>query len=215
MLGLFIGKDEVHSTDVAGEYALPGNAAALREAGVYCRTDLALLKPAWPAVHDWMRYGLDNPPPASPTAAPRAASQQRLHTIATITSVAPAAYLISERGPQACPDGSGGYALHLIARHDPDANPLTDVVVQTRTMRFCMMRFRLVNATAAGTGVRGDMTISFGDNAGYWTVNQGHAVMSLRLFGAQFKQFSLDLTYSKVAYPAALPQPIPVIAKGP
>lgn len=206
------GRGMHHDLQTQGEYSLSGNAAAIRESdGTYCRDDAALFKPAWAAMHDWMTYGISQPPSSPPHRAPEGAPTNApgLHTIASVTALAPAAYDVFERGAATCPSGTPGHALHLIARSDPDKHPLTDVVIETRTMRFCSMRFRLVNAVVAGTGAKGDMTVDFGENNGYWSVTHGYAVVSLRMLGVSLKHFSLDLSYADMQYPSELPQAIP------
>lgn len=200
-----------HELHVQGEYSLSGNAAAIRETdGTYCRDNAALFKPAWAAMHDWMRYGISESPSAPQHHAEQIAQPQPsgMRTIASITALAPAAYEVFDRGPAACPSGTQGHALHLVARSNPDEHPLTDVVVETSTMRFCFMRFSLVNAVAAGTGAKGDMAVDFGESNGYWTVTHGHAVLSLRMLGVSVKHFTLDMAYADMRYPSELPQRI-------
>lgn len=44
-------------------------------------------------------------------------------------------------GAARCSNGDEGHALHLVARRDPQAHPLTDAVVDVQTGGFCEMRF--------------------------------------------------------------------------
>lgn len=205
------GRGMRHEIQTQGEYSLSGNAAAIRENdGTFCRDDAAIFKPQWAAMHDWMSYGISETPHAAPrktTATPQTGSG--LQTIANVTAVAPAAYDVFDYGAAICPSGTPGHHLHLIAVSNPDAHPLTDVIIETASMRFCMMRFNLVNAVAAGTGAKGDMTVDFGESNGYWSVTHGRAVLSLRLLGASLKHFSLDLSYADMQYPQQLPRQIP------
>lgn len=198
-----------HEIQARGEYALSANAAAIQEKdGSYCPEHTAIFKPQWAAMHDWLRYGLSQVPTSSTKQTPqnRPTNAPGLQTIASVTAVAPAAYEVLDEGAAACPDGSAGHALHLIARFKPDEHPLTDVVIDTATMRFCMMRFNLVDAVVAGTGAKGDATVDFGESNGYWSVTHGHLVLSLRILGVSLKHFALDASYSDFTYPTALMQ---------
>lgn len=208
------GRGMRHELQTQGEYSLSGNAAAIRETdGTYCRDNAALFKPAWAAMHDWMRYGISESPNVPAHHASQSAQPQApgMRTIASITALAPAAYEVFDRGAAACPSGTQGHALHLIARSNPDEHPLTDVVIETSTMRICFMRFSLVNAVLAGTGAKGDMAVDFGESNGYWAVTHGHAVLSLRMLGVSLKHFSLDMSYAGMQYPAELPHRIPPV----
>lgn len=103
------------------------------------------------------------------------------------------------------PGGSAGHALHLIARWNPDAHPLMDVVIDQKSMLFCAMRFRLFSSTFAGTGAKGDILLSLGQSGPFWMLTGAHAVMSARLLGASFKSISFDVAYKDMQYPADLP----------
>ena len=206
------GRGMRQEVQAQGEYSLSGNAAAFREKdGNFCRDDVAVFKPAWAAMHDWMRYGISEAPASAPSHAPQGAQKpdRGLQTISSVTALASAAYEVFDDGTATCPSGTPGHALHLIARSNPDEHPLTDVVIETATMRFCRMRFNLVNAVAVGTGAKGDMTVDFDERSGYWSVTHGRAVISLRMLGASLKHFSLDLSYAGMQYPPELPQAIP------
>lgn len=206
------GRAMHHELHTEGEYSLSGNAAAIREEdGTYCRDDAALFKPAWAAMHDWMRYGISQPPSSAkpPASHSTQSNSSGLPTIAAVTAMAPAAYDVFDHGAATCPSGTPGHALHLVAISNPDEHPLTDVVIETRTMRFCSMRFSLVDAVVAGTGAKGDMVVDFGQSNGYWSVTHGHAVLSLRMLGVSLKHFSLDMSYADMQYPTQLPHPIP------
>lgn len=208
------GRGMRHEIQTQGEYSLSGNAAAILEKGTYCRDDVAIFKPQWAAMHDWMRYGISDSPHPAARRAPQnhKNGEAGLQTIATVTAVSPAAYDVFDRGAAACPSGTPGHALHLVAVSNPDEHPLTDVIIETTTMRFCMMRFSLVNAVVAGTGAKGDMTVNFAESNGYWSVIHGHAVLSLRMLGVSLKHFVLDTSYTNMQYPAELQQEIPAQA---
>ncbi|HEY9179788.1 MAG TPA: hypothetical protein VIO32_03650, partial [Candidatus Baltobacteraceae bacterium] len=205
------GRGMRHEIQTRGEYTLSGNAAAILEKGTYCRDDAAIFKPQWAAMHDWMRYGISGAPHFDSAKSPKSSKSisARLPTIANVTAVSPAAYDVFDRGAAVCPSGTPGHALHLIAVSNPDEHPLTDVIIEANTMRFCMMRFSLVNAVAAGTGAKGDMTVDFAESNGYWSITHGHAVLSLRMLGVSLKHFMLDTYYANMQYPTELEQIIP------
>lgn len=189
---------------VHARYTLSGDRAEFQQSnGAYCRDDVALFKPEWASVDDWVRYGLLGTPaqlPKIPAATPAPAPAATIPTIATVKAIAPYAYRIYDMGARDCPNGSAGHALHLIARSDPDEHPLMDVVIERDTMRFCMMRFRLVGATVAGTGAKGDAALDFGESAGYWAVVHENMAISLRMLGAALKTFTFDFTFSNQQY---------------
>jgi len=64
-----------------------------------------------------------------------------LRTIAVTSVMGPTIYNVDDRGSAACPGGSPGRALHLTSRdHDP-GHRLSDVTIDLKTSRFCMLRF--------------------------------------------------------------------------
>lgn len=93
--------------NLGGDYRLRDNAAALVEPdGTYCNDRLALFKPSWLSIHDWLRYGLfDSPMRSASATAPAsvAPAAGTLHTIASVVALAPAAYDITDMGGAACP----------------------------------------------------------------------------------------------------------------
>jgi hypothetical protein len=186
----------------------PDDAVVKLASGAICRSgDFPLFKPTFGAVYGLMRYGF-NPEPApeaSAIPAPGAAAPSAPPVIAEVTAVEPSAYRVSDAGSAPCPGGSPGHALHLVAVRDPDNHPLTDVVVDTRSQRFCSMRFRLFDYFAAGSGFKGDMTVQFGDTSGQWLINDVHAEFAMRLLGASLKQVQLGFAYSDVRFPAQIP----------
>lgn len=198
------GRGLTHSLTIRGAYRAADNAGLYqRAAGTYCADDIALFKPAWSSLHDWIRYGLFSPPSAAASNAPQTANTN-LPTIASVTAVAPSAYRIYDEGSQACPGGARGHALHLIAKRDPDHYPLTDVVVEQQSLRFCMLRLRLFGEALAGTGAKGDTTVSMGQVGPYWMMTASHTAMSARLIGAAIKSMILDVHYRNMTFPGNL-----------
>ena len=196
------GRGMKHAVEVAGEYRASDNAAAFVENGKYCRDDAAFFKPSWSAVHDWIRYGMLEPPH---DVAPTVSVSSDLPTIANVMALAPSAYDVFDMGASRCADGTDGHALHFIAKRSLDKHPLMDAVVQTSTMRLCMVRLRLVNATAVGSGAKGDVALDLGQAGRYWMVTHARTALSLRIFGASLKSLVFDMTYGNMAFPASIP----------
>lgn len=94
--------------------------------------------------------------------------------------------------------------MHFAARFDPVKHPLRDAVVDTQSMRICMIRFDLGSYQSAGTGFRGDMQLDFGDVRGNWIITRGHSAMALRAVGISLKSVTFDFWYSNVAFPAVV-----------
>jgi hypothetical protein len=182
----------------------PGTQREIARAGEgeTCGAQPAILldSPTFDAADVWLRYGLFGEPPA-PRATPVATPASAIKTIATLEVAAPGAYRVTDMGALPCPSGSPGHALHLVPRYDAANHPLRDVIVETQTMRFCMMRFDLGTSEAAGSGFKGDMRIDFGDVHGAWMVTGGHAVFALRLLGFAVKSGVVDYHYSNVSFP--------------
>jgi hypothetical protein len=163
-------------------------------------------RPTWRDAEDWVRYGIlsqgPNPAP-QPTAVPTATTRPK--TIADVSVIAPSAYWVTDGGDQRCPSGSAGHELHVLPRFDPAKHPLRDAVVETQSMRICMIRFDLGSYQAAGTGYRGDMQLDFGDVGGNWIVTRGHAAFAMRMAGLSLRTATLDFWYADVAFPTTAP----------
>lgn len=152
---------------------------------------IPLFNPTWSGIAAWMKYGFDGPPaerssgassPAAATPSPLpTASPNALRTIATVTAIDPGGYDITDGGSAACSDGAPGHKLLLRALRDPDRHPLTSVIVDTRTMRFCTMDFRL--GASSALSFTGAFELHFGDVAGNWLVKDGVADFHIRVLG--------------------------------
>lgn len=159
-------------------------------------------RPTWQDAYTWIRYGLfsDAPEPANRSGTARTSTS--LKTIADVSVIAPGAYRVTDGGAQRCPSGSPGHALHFVPRFDAAKHPLRDAVVETQTMRICMIRFDLGSYQAAGSGFRGDMQLDFGEVDGNWIIDRGRAAMALRAVGISLKSAVFDFSYTNVAFPA-------------
>lgn len=89
---------------------------------------------------------------ASPRESPAETTPTSVKVIGTITALSPAIYNVSDTGDASCRDGSPGRAFHLTPKKANGRYQLTDVVVQTASLRFCTIRF---SAAGAGTGIYG------------------------------------------------------------
>ena len=155
-----------------------------------------IFNPTWLGAYDWLRYGLHGQPPLSVMATPASIATpiDGMKEIAVVAAVNPGAYDVSYSGNAACPSGTPGLHLRLIARTDPRVHPLTDVTIDPITMRFCSMRFNIGNAS--GISLTGSFELHFGDRQGYWLVTDASSNLLFRLFGFGAKHAQLNLTYS-------------------
>lgn len=162
-------------------------------------------RPTWRDAYAWIRYGFSEPPAAtSPSGAPHAPASG-LKTIADVSVIAPGAYRISDGGAHDCPSGSAGHELHFAPRFDPLKHLLRDAVIETNSMRICMIRLDLDTFQTAGTGYRGDLRLDFSDVGGNWIITRGHAVFAARMAGISIKTATFDFWFASISFPAAAP----------
>ncbi|HLI95855.1 MAG TPA: hypothetical protein VKT72_07180 [Candidatus Baltobacteraceae bacterium] len=159
-------------------------------------------RPTWQDAYAWVRYGFSQPPKAEIRTGASHTTQTSLKTIADVSVISPGAYRITDGGAQRCPSGSPGHALHFAPRFDPMTHLLRDAVVETNSMRICMVRLDLDTYQAAGTGYRGDLRLDFGEVDGNWIITRGHAVFAVRMAGISLKTAALDFWYANVVFPA-------------
>src|SRR5271155_2563826 len=124
-----------------------------------------LFDPTWYGARDWLRHGLESLPVPLPSAEPRKlphpAASGELPVIATVSAINWGDYSVTRVQPEKCLASNFiGDHLQLSAR-DPDTNPLTDVIIDIATRRFCTMRFRIPAGSATSGG--GYFELSFGD----------------------------------------------------
>ena len=86
--------------------------------------------------------------------------------IGAISSTGPAAYDVIDRGAAACPNGAAGRALHFTSRTADAMRQLSDVVIETVSARFCVIKFLARGAGAVFTS--GLLEQHYGDVNGYW-----------------------------------------------
>jgi hypothetical protein len=188
-----------------------------------------LLEPTWAGAYDILRYGLHgNEPEAVATATPSGAPatsapdlepapsatpsdaavamQTPPPAIGSVTAISPRYYRVFDNGTGTCPGLGNGRALHLVARHDVQAHPLTDVVLDPSTGRFCSMTFVLKESGLAG--ITGHYTIDFAPFGSYWLISDGLIDINVRLFGISAKRATLHWAISGVATPDSIPDAI-------
>jgi hypothetical protein len=185
-----------------------------------------LLEPTWAGAYDILRYGLRGNDPAAiatstpggafdtgapvavaaPTPGPSgafAALQTPPPAIGSVTAISPLYYRVFDNGTRACTGLGDGRALHLVARHDVQQHPLTDVVLDPASGRFCSMTFVLKESGLAG--ITGHYTIDFAPFGSYWLVSGGLIDINVRLFGIAAKHATLRWAISGVETPPSIP----------
>lgn len=162
-------------------------------------------RPTWRDAYTWVRFGFSQPPKTTVSASTLHSAPTALKTIADVSVIAPGAYRISDGGAQRCPSGSIGHELHFVPRFDPINHLLRDAVIETQSMRICMIRLDLDSYQTAGTGYRGDLRLDFADVGGNWIITRGHAVFAARMAGISLKTATFDFWYANVAFPATAP----------
>lgn len=134
---------------------------------------------------------------AQATASPDA----ELHTIASVSVIGPGIYSVEDRGATTCPNGDPGRALHLVPRRRDPRRQLSDVIVDPRSMRFCMIRF----GWSESGFFTGFMEQHYADIDGYWVVTDGLLDGTLRIFGIKTHHFIWNYQLSDMTFPQSLP----------
>jgi hypothetical protein len=121
-----------------------------------------------------------------------------------VTAIGPGYYRAEDGGAVSCADGRAGHHLHMVARSDPKAHPLTDVVIDTQTMRFCSMRFHesLGNVLL---GMSFDVDLHFGTVDGYYVITNGAVVGVGKALLVPALHLATAFRYDDTQTPASLP----------
>jgi hypothetical protein len=161
--------------------------------------------PTWYGAYRALRLGmLYSQDPAEPRPSPGVATptpDPTLKTIGAIKVMGPAIYDVEDRGTAVCPSGAPGRALHLTSRTRDAQHQLSDVLVDLRSMRFCMMRF----GTAAALGFHGIVEQHYGDVGGYWMQIDGFLDGTLRVFGVSTHHGVWRDRLLDMQFPSSLP----------
>ncbi|MDB5092295.1 MAG: hypothetical protein JWO85_396, partial [Candidatus Eremiobacteraeota bacterium] len=161
--------------------------------------------PTWYGAYRALRLGmLYSQDPAEPRPSPGVATpapDPTLKTIGAIKVMGPAIYDVDDRGAAVCPNGDPGRALHLTSRTRDTQHQLSDVIVELRSMRFCMMRF----GTAAALGFHGIVEQHYADVGGYWMQTDGFIDGTLRVFGVSTHHGVWLYRLLEIQFPNSLP----------
>ena len=170
------------------------------------------MDPTWAATYRQLRSGALReyrdrciPPPlhAPEAVAVDAKPDPAIRVIGTIQAIGPGIYRAEDRGPVACDNGDPGRALHVTSRTNNRSQQLTDVIVDERSLRFCMVRF----GARFGEGVAVDGTYEqyFADVKGYVVQTGGSVEMTQRIAGISSKHGIWRYRFLDFAFPRFLP----------
>jgi hypothetical protein len=146
-------------------------------------TQRSFFDPTWYGSYRALRDGMlgyqDIEAPVSARATPQPMPSSNLKTIEVETVMGPGIYTVQDSGSATCSNGDPGHALHLVPRSKDPRRQLTDVIVDLRSMRFCMIRYSWPNSF----GFHGVVEQHYADVAGYWMQTDGILDGTLRAFG--------------------------------
>jgi hypothetical protein len=147
-----------------------------------------------------MGSAVPSTPPLSPGETPAA-----LPVIAVVSTLSVANYNVYDAGAATCPNGNGGHALRLVARHDPLRYPLTGATVDFRTGNLCALRFNAnVNAAGGLVGATSGAQIDLKTVGGYDVVTNERFDIDLRAVGIAVKHLNINVAYSDFTFPKAI-----------
>ena len=167
-------------------------------------TQRSFFDPTWYGSYRALRDGMlgyqDVEAPVSSYATPGPDRPTNLKTIAVETVIGPSIYAVEDRGPATCENGNPGHALHLTPRTNDPRRQLTDVVVDTTSMRFCTIRYSWSNG-----GFTGSVEQHYADTGGYWMQTDGSLDGKLRVtpFSSHHGIWHYRLT--NMQFPKSLP----------
>ncbi len=156
---------------------------------------------AYRALHQGMFDTQDAAPPRDLDPHPGPSPDLGLSTIAMSSVMGPRIYRVYDRGATTCANGDAGRALHLVSRLKGGRHQLTDVIVDTTSDRFCMMRFD----EHGGIGFHGYLDQYYGNVDGYWLQTGGFMDGTLRAFGISLHHGTWSYRLTNVRFPAQLP----------
>ncbi len=198
VLGMGYGKDMHNALDIAASYASQTGVRVTLD-GVARHVSSPIFNPTWSGIEDWMKYGFDGPPGksldtpvrATPTAPPDATAPP---TIAVVAAADPGAYRITDGGITSCEGGRPGHRLLFHALWNPDIHPLTSVVIEESTQRFCTMSFRL--GASSALSFTGTFELHLGAVSEYWLVTDGTADFQFRVLGISTQHSHIAFGYT-------------------
>ncbi len=169
--------------------------------------DSTFLNATWPGVNALIRHGFtgmgSTPPSTPPPSSDEAPSS--LPVIAVVSTLSVANYNVYDAGAATCPNGDGGHALRLVARHDPLRYPLTGATVDLRTGDLCALRFNAnVNAAGGLVGATSGAQIDLKNVGGYAIVTNERFDIDLRAVGIAVKHLNINVAYSNFTFPKSI-----------
>jgi hypothetical protein len=170
--------------------------------------DSTFLNATWPGVDALIRHGFtgmgSSLPSTTPSPKPGDAPSS-LPVIAVVSTLSVANYNVYDAGAATCPNGDGGHALRLVARHDPLRYPLTGATVDLRTGDLCALRFNAnVNAAGGLVGVTSGAQLDLKNVGGYEVVTNERFDIDLRAVGIAVKHLDINVAYSDFTFPKSL-----------
>jgi hypothetical protein len=184
-----------------------GRVALHRDGRSVVFVDSTFLNATWPGVDALIRHGFTGMGSTSPATPPPSPDQapSSLPVIAVVSTLSVANYNVYDAGAATCPNANGGHALRLVARRDPLRYPLTGATVDVRTGDLCALRFNAnVNAAGGLVGATSGAQIDLKKVGGYDVVTNERFDIDLRAVGIAVKHLTINVAYSKFAFPTAI-----------
>ncbi len=157
--------------------------------------------PTWSGMQSWLRYGLQGAPVRSAAPAPEATDAASTQALVSVKAFTVAFYRLEDNGDAVCPDGSPGRAIHMKAYRDLDAHPLSDVIINTQSGRFCTMRFHLY--VPGAVSFTGFVELHLRDVDRFCLATDGSVEGDVNdIVAAQTRHARIEFTRSAFAFPS-------------
>jgi hypothetical protein len=180
------------------------SSAIVDEKGTAWLSQRSFFDPTWygslRALRDGMiGYQNRTKPLSGETPEPVAASGLKVIAIESVMGAG--IYDVADRGAATCANGDPGHAMHLTSRERSSRHQLSDVIVDTRSMRFCMVRFGVPSII----GFRGYLEQNYADVGGYWMQTGGVLEGTLRVLGISTHHGTWRYTIDAMTFPREIP----------
>ncbi len=164
------------------------------------RSGSALFNPTWLGSRAWLERGFSNTEHVVPQVTPPPSpATGEMRVIAVVHSMDSGYYDVKDGGASRCDDGSVGHALFLSAKTNPATHPLSQVIIEPQTMRFCSMTFAL-RGTSGSIGYTGVVRLNYGSVGKYWLVRNGVIDIEARFLGFGLKHFLVEFSYNHLTF---------------
>jgi pimeloyl-ACP methyl ester carboxylesterase len=147
-------------------------------------------------------YRVSTVPTSPPIVQGTPAPDVSLRTISSVAVLGPAIYNFEDRGSAACPNGDPGEAIHLWSRRDDPHHQLSDVIIDLRSTRFCMVRLGLKAPGALGGSFT--LELHFNQVDRYWMVTDGAVEGLSRVFGVKSGHGTWQYRLTDMRFPPSL-----------